>query len=323
MTTATFQSVEEILEDVRAMRPKGGSAFGGRAALAFKLVASDASIGTVDHLFSRLDEVAAALLAEKPTMATIHNARALIVEKSRQQVNRAELAGLKAAVIQRADRFMQQSGQALQQLGQVGANLIEAGQTIMMHSFSRSLMSVFEQAQRAGKSFAVICTESRPTHESRWAIEQLTGQGIPVTFGLDAAMAVLISEADWCLAGADSVGIDGSVANKIGTYQLALLAHHFGKPFYVATEVIKLQRQTQAGHPIHLEQRPARELLEVETVTQTPQRVTVRHPFFDLTPPAYIRALITEQGLLSPGAIGPAWDRLEASFGAEHGAAKG
>lgn len=314
MPLTTYHSVPEILADVRAMRPMGGSAYGHSAAMAFKLIAVDASIQSVDRLFAALDQVAEELLAEKPTMATIHNAKWLIVDKTRQASATSSLESSRSAVISRADLFMHQSERAMARLGRVGSNLIEGGQTIMMHSFSRSLMSVFEQARQAGKSFEVICTESQPTRESRAAIRQLTGWGIRTTFVLDAAMAVIMPEADWCLAGADSIGIDGAVANKIGTYQLALLAQNFGKPLYIATEVIKLQRQTMEGHPIHLEQRPANELLDVAAEFEFPERIKVRHQFFDLTPATYIRSLITEQGIISPAAIGTAWSKLDTLF---------
>ncbi len=314
MASDIYHSVQEILEDVRAMRPMGGSAYGYCTAMAFKLIALDASIKSTNRLFVALDQVSEKLLAEKPTMATIHNAKWLIVEKTRHEGVTPDPESSRSAIINRADLFIRQSERAKARLGQVGSNLIEDGQTIMMHSFSQSLMSVFEQAQQAGKSFEVICTESQPTRESQAAIHHLTKLGIRVTFVLDAEMAFVMPEADWCLAGADSISIDGAVANKIGTHQLALLAQNFCKPLYVATEVIKLQRQTMEGHPIHLEQRPAIELLDVVADFEFPERIKVRHQFFDLTPQTYIRSLITEQGVISPLAIGSAWHDLEMLF---------
>lgn len=314
MALTTYHSVQEILEDVRAMRPMGGSAYGHSTAMAFKLTALDTTIESVDKLFAALDQVSDNLLTEKPTMATIHNATWLIVEKTRQEGVTPNLESSRSAIINRADLFIRQSERAMARLGQVGSNLIEDGQTIMMHSFSRSLMSVFEQAQQAGKSFEVICTESQPTRESQAAIHHLSKLGIRVTFVLDAAIALIMPEADWCLVGADSIGIDGAIANKIGTYQLALLAQHFCKPLYVAVEVIKLQRQTMEGHPIHLEQRPANELLDIAADFEFPERIKVRHQFFDLTPQTYIRSLITEQGVISPVAIGSAWNKMEMLF---------
>ena len=314
MSLKQYQSVTEILEDVRAMRPLGGSAYGHSAAMAFKLTAQDPANDSAERLFAACAEVLAELLAEKPTMATIYNAHYLIVSQSRPVADTAGLAAARAAIIKRADLFAQKSAGALDRLSEVGANLIQAGQTIMMHSYSRSLMSIFKRAAGSGKSFRVICTESQPTRESRKGLQQLTSWGIDVTFVLDAAMALAVPQADFCLVGADSISIDGSVANKVGTYQLALLAQAFGRPLHVATEVMKLQRQTIDGLPVPLEERPGAEILDSTAVSSHPERITIRHQFFDLTPAALIRSLITEQGILAPGQIGNAWQRYERQF---------
>ncbi|MCB0154006.1 MAG: translation initiation factor eIF-2B [Anaerolineae bacterium] len=314
MTEPTYQSVQDVVDDVRALGPLGGSAYGQSAATAFKLAAADPAIESAAALFASLDQLVAVLLAEKPTMATIHNAQALIIEKTRRE-RETTLQMKKAAIIKRAELFIALSQQAVERLGQVGGNLIEDGQVVMMHSFSKSLMSIFRQAREMGKDFRVICSESRPTHESRVALKQLTGWGIPVTYVLDAAVATLLPQAHWCLVGADSLSIDGAAANKVGTYQLAVLAHQFNKPLYVATEVMKLQRKTIEGQPIQLEHRPAHEVLkQLHPGFEFPDGVTVWNQFFDLTPAALIRSLITEQGIISPGAIGAAWDKLAAAF---------
>jgi methylthioribose-1-phosphate isomerase len=127
-------------------------------------------------------------------------------------------------------------------------------------------------------------------------------------------MAMIMSEADWCLTGADSISNTGSVANKIGTYQLALLAEKHEKPLYVATEIMKLQTDTIEGYPIHLERRPPDEILDITGGFDFPDRIKVVHQFFDLTPASYIRALITEQGIVSPATIGMAWSKFESMF---------
>ena len=313
MSLPDYQTVAEILADVKALRPLGGSAYGHCAAMAFKLTALDERFQSGDALYAALDQAANQLLAEKPTMATIHNAKWLVVDKMREKGRPAGLSDLRQAICQRADLYNALSARAMLRLGEVGGNLIENGQTIMMHSFSRSLMSIFEQAHLAGKQFEVILTESRPLRESRHAMRQLTEWGIHITFVLDAAMAVVLPRADWCLAGADSIGIDGSVANKVGTQQLAILAAYYGKPLYIATEVMKLQRSTMTGYPIQLENRPANELLDVAAY-EFPDRIQVKHQFFDLTPAVAIRSLITEQGILAPSAIGAAWNALESKF---------
>ena len=314
MTLKQYQTVAEIIEDVRALRPLGGSAYGHSAAMGFKLTAQDPAHQTAEQILQACDNVLATLLVEKPTMATIYNAHYLIVEKSRSVAATGDLAATRTAIVQRAELFAETSATAMARLSRVGSNMVQAGQTIMMHSYSRSLMAIFEQAAASGKSFSVICTQSQPTLESRHALRQLTEWGIKVTFVLDAAMAVAVPQADFCLVGADSISIDGSIANKVGSYQLALLAHAFGRPFHVATEVMKLQRQTMDGVPVPLEERPGAEILDRAAASDHPDRITVYHPFFDLTPAVLIRSLVTEQGILAPGQIGTAWRQFEQQF---------
>lgn len=313
MDVPTYESVDHILEEVRAMRVRGGSAFGQAAAQAFKFVARDGEMEAVDEFFAELDRVAEALLAEKPTMATIHNAKALIVDAVRTDGIGVDVGRLKALVIGRADHFVQHSRAAVDQLGAVGANLVQDGHTVMMHSYSTSVMSVFRQARDAGTSFDVICTESRPLYESRYAVTELTDLGVSVTLVTDASMADAARDADWIITGADSIAIDGSVANKMGTNLLSIVAERYDVPFYVATEVLKLQPATRSGHPINLETRPAAEMVDTATFAH-PDLVNVRNQFFDLTPARRIHALVTEQGLYSPLQIGQAWRDVETTF---------
>jgi eIF-2B alpha/beta/delta-like uncharacterized protein len=313
MNEPQYDSVDHILEEVRQMRVRGGSAFGQAAALAFRLTAQDERWSTTAALLTELERVADVLLAEKPTMATIHNARSLIVTGAGASAAGKGSDILRAEVTARATRFLEQSLRALDTLGQVGANLVQDGQTIMMHSFSASVMAIFEQARHNGKDFSVICTESRPLREGRFSADRLASSGVPVTFVTDAAMAEMVREAAWVLAGADSIGIDGSVANKMGTNQLAILAEHANVPFYVATELLKLQPLTQLGHPIDLEKRPAAEIIG-EGDFSSRDRITVRNQFFDLTPPGRIRALVTERGLLAPAQVAQAWQTFQDSF---------
>ena len=314
MDLPKYSSVENILEDVRAMRPRGGSAFGYCAATAYKLIAENTSIMELDTLFGELEQVSKELLSEKPTMATIHNAKSLIVDNTRTLDGESGLDNVRLCIIKRADLFIDRSSIALDRIGEFGGNLIQDGETIMIHSYSRSLMSCFAHAHKSGKSFAVICTDSQPTTESRWAIHDLTSWGIETTFVLDAGMAMIMSEADWCLTGADSISNIGSVANKIGTYQLALLAQKHEKPLYIATEIMKLQTDTIEGYPIHLERRSADEILDITSGFDFPDLIKVVHQFFDLTPARYVRGLITEQGIISPETICMAWNKFESMF---------
>lgn len=313
MQEEAYRSVDHILEEVRAMRVKGGSAFGVAAAQAFNFVAQDQKFVSAEELYDELEHVASLLFAEKPTMATIHNAYQLIVAGSRSRVENDNLPMARKEITDRAERFIEHSRDAIQQLGRIGSNLVLTDQTIMMHSYSASVLSIFETAWQTGKRFRVICTESRPLRESRMAASRLSQLGVPVIFVTDASMAVSAKEADWILVGADSIAIDGAVANKTGTDMLSIVAERFDIPFYVTGEVLKLRRQTREGLPIVLEQRPASEIVGLMDFEHT-ENITVINQFFDLTPPRRIRAIITELGIFSPGQINLAWLAFQEEF---------
>jgi ribose 1,5-bisphosphate isomerase len=313
MQPAIYHSVEHILEEVRTMRVKGGSAFGVAAAQAFRFVAQDQEIASTEQLFSELDRVAVLLLAEKPTMGTVHNAYQLIVTGPRSRIADDDVAVARNEIADRADRFVDHSVNAVIELGRVGSELVRSKQTIMMHSYSASVLSVFETARQAGKQFQVICTESRPLRESRMAASRLSSLGVPVTFVTDASMAAFAVKADWILVGADSLAVDGSVANKMGTNLLSIVADRLDVPFYVASEVLKLQPRTREGSPIVLEKRPISEMVRPDDFEHA-ENVTIVNQFFDLTPPQRIRAIITEQGVYSPGQIAQAWLKLQKMF---------
>ena len=116
MDLPKYSSVENILEDVRSMRPRGGSAFGYCAAMAYKLIAENKSLMALDTIFAELEQVSKELLSEKPTMATIHNAKSLIVDNTRSLVGDAELDYVKSCIIKRADLFIHRSAIALDKI---------------------------------------------------------------------------------------------------------------------------------------------------------------------------------------------------------------
>ena len=297
MDLPKYSSVENILEDVRAMRPRGGSAFGYCAATAYKLIAENKSIMALDTLFGELEQVSKELLSEKPTMATIHNAKSLIVDNTRTLDGDSGLDNVRSCIINRANLFIERSSIALDRIGEFGGNLIQDGETIMIHSYSRSLMSCFAQAHELGKSFSVICTDSQPTKESRWAIHDLTSWGIETTFVLDAGMAMIISEADWCLTGADSISNIGSVANKIGTYGVAILAREHGIPFFVAAPTSTVDMKLASGDAIPIEERKPEEVCQGMGARTAPQEVSIYNPAFDVTPHRLVSGIITEFGV--------------------------
>jgi eIF-2B alpha/beta/delta-like uncharacterized protein len=305
-----YKSVDHVLDEVKNMNVKGGSAFGRAAASAFLLSLKEEELPTRDVLLEKFNSVAEKLLTEKPTMATIHNVITMVIETIENADQATDLQEIKARITGLAERVIKHSYDALEQLGQFGANMVSDNDLIMMHSYSGALMSVFQHAVSQGKKFGVICTESRPLREGRYAARILEDLGVSVTFITDASMWEFVQEADWVLVGADAITYEGSVANKMGTAMLSHLCNITKTPFFVASELFKFNPLTRKGYKIKLEKRPVNEVI-VPGDFNTMKNIRVVNQFFDLTPPCNIRGIITEMGIVPPSMINSVWTELE------------
>src|SRR5699024_4643281 len=200
--------------------------------------------------------------------------------------------------------------EAVEKLGEYGANLIKDGDKILMHSYSSALMSVFTKAAESGKTFSVICTESRPLRESRLAAQILQEHGVNVTYIIDAAIWEFMPQADYVMMGADSITWEGSVANKMGTSMVSKLAQECKKPVYILSEMYKMDSRTREGQRVELERRTIYEIIEEDDFDQL-DRIEVINQFFDITPAYHIRGIVCEFGIISPTSAYNYWNQLE------------
>jgi ribose 1,5-bisphosphate isomerase len=305
-----FHSADHVLQEIEDMNVKGGSPFGRAAAWAFKLICQKEELKSYKDFSKRIIEVNDKLIAYKPTMATIHNTCNIVLNLIEGKNKNADLEQTKNDIVEVCDRIIKHSYDAIDQLSVYGANRIEDGDIIMMHSYSSTLMGMFIQAKKAGKNFSMICTESRPLRESRNAIKIFQELNIPVTLITDASAYEFLPMCDYVLMGADSLDVDGSVANKMGTAQVAKLAKACKKDVYIASELYKLDKRTQEGYEIKLERRTANEIV-VEGDYDTMDGIEVINQFFDITPAIDIKAIICEYGVINPAQMVTFWNELE------------
>lgn len=308
-----FKSAAHVLQEIEDMNVKGGSPFGRAAAWAFKLACEQEEFSDLAALTDCVDELTDALNRLKPTMATINNTSQFVKEVIANSQNTDDVDSIKQKIVSVCDRIIQNSFAAVDQLAKYGAEIIKDGDVIMMHSYSSTLMGIFIAAKEAGKDFHVICTESRPLRESRKAIGYFQELGIPVTLITDASVYECLPSCDYLIMGADSLDVDGSVANKMGTAQVALLAKACKKNVYIASELYKLDLRTQSGYRIMLERRTPDEIVQ-EGDYQTMEGLEVVNQFFDVTPPENVKALICEYGVISPHQMLSFWEKLTASI---------
>ena len=244
----------------------------------------------VPALYRRLSEQAQQLAASRPSMTPIQTLL-LRWQDRLASLPATTLAEARHQAAEAARILVEESGDALVKLVAQAQMLITAGQTIITHSLSSTVLEVF-QSLPAGHIRAIV-TESRPLYEGRQVAARLSDWAIFTTLITDAQLGLFVPRADMALIGADSILADGSVINKAGTYILALVAHEHGVPVYVCAESCKRR-------PSHL---PEPELEEMDPAELSPgdtppgPHVRVRNIYFDRTPARLISGWVDEHGI--------------------------
>jgi methylthioribose-1-phosphate isomerase len=223
------------------------------------------------------------------------------------------IAFIKTALLKESQVILDEDIALCKAMGKQGAELIASGQTILTHCNAGALatagygtaLGVIRAAWEQGKQIQVIADETRPVLQgARLTVWELMQDKIPVTLITDNMAGTLMRQGKihLCIVGADRIAANGDVANKIGTYSVAVLARAHGIPFYVAAPYSTIDLKTQTGADIPIEQRNP---LEVTTIHGShpiaPAGVAVYNPAFDVTPAEWITGIITERGVFKPG----------------------
>jgi len=215
---------------------------------------------------------------------------------------------LRAALTEEALAIEREDLLACERMGEHGAALLAAGSRVLTHCNAGALatagygtaLGVIRSAAKAGKLAAVFADETRPYLQgARLTAWELMRDGIPTTLITDSMAGHLMArgEVNAVVVGADRIAANGDVANKIGTYTVAVLAKENGIPFYVAAPVSTLDLATATGADIPIEERPEREVTHHAGKRLAPEGVLVRNPAFDITPHRYVSAIVCERGV--------------------------
>ncbi|MFD1565672.1 ribose 1,5-bisphosphate isomerase [Haloarchaeobius amylolyticus] len=318
-------AVESTADDITEMRIRGAAAIADAAAGALETQAERSTADSPAAFEREIHAAAETLYETRPTAVSLPNALRYVL----RGMDGDTVADLRSSTIARAQRFQRDLDQAQDRLGEIGANRLRDGDTVMTHCHSTDALACVEAALEAGKELAAIVKETRPRKQGHITARQLREWDVPVTLIADNAARRYLDRADHVLVGADSIAADGSVINKIGTSGLAVNARERGVPVMVAAQTIKLHPDTMTGHTVEIEMRSERELLADEEraaivggeatdgdakgdatgsdaddpAPATDSGLTVENPAFDVTPPRYVDAIVTERGQFPPESI--------------------
>jgi methylthioribose-1-phosphate isomerase len=301
------RSADEVATAIRTLAVRGAPAIGCAAAYGMALEAARMPAG--DPLES-LAHAFQTLASSRPTAVNLFWA----LERMRRCCDRLRAqprAAIAAGLAAEAQSIHAEDIAANRALGELGAQLLPSPCRVLTHCNAGALataghgtaLGVVRSAVAGGKQIAVIADETRPILQgARLTAWEMAQEGIPVTLIADGAAGHLMSrgEIDAVVVGADRVAANGDVANKVGTYMVAVLAQRHRIPFYVACPTSTIDPMVATGADIPIEERPAAEVLGYGTAAWAPSGVGVRNPAFDVTPAALVSALITERGVVRP-----------------------
>ena len=296
----------EVAAGIREMAIRGAPAIGVAAALGLALGARTSSAEGAD-LRTEFDRACDELAATRPTAVNLFWA----IERMRARFSRDAGAGREAlatGLLEEARAIQDEDVAACRRMGDLGAELIPDGARLLTHCNAGALatagygtaLGVVRSAARQGKVKNVFADETRPYLQgARLTAWELSRDGIPTTLIADNMAGHLMSRAeiDAVIVGADRIAANGDVANKIGTYTLAVLAREHGLPFYVAAPVSTIDLATPSGDRIPIEERAAEEITHHGGRRLAPEGIAVRNPAFDVTPHRYVTAIICERGV--------------------------
>ena len=299
---------KRVAEAIKKMEIRGAPAIGVAAAMALALAVREIRTENLSEAFSYLKSVADALTSTRPTAVNLSWAvkRVLKVAENAKSIDE-----LVKKVEEEALKIWREDEETNRKLGEIGAKLLDDGDTVMTICNAGSLATSYYgtatapiyKALEEGKRIRVIALETRPYLQgARLTAWELSKAGVDVVIATDNQMGIIMEKENVSIVfvGADRITIKGYVANKIGTYPLALVAKEHGVPFYPVAPISTIDLESKTGEDIEIERRPSSEVLYISGIRIAPEGVDAIYYAFDVTPPKFITGIITERGILYP-----------------------
>lgn len=305
-----FTRCSEVAAAIRDMVIRGAPAIGVAAGYGLALTAIHSTAVESGELVNELNSASIELGKSRPTAVNLFGAIGRI-NRLVEGAGDIDLETLKELVLVEAQKIADEDIQMNLRIARNGQQFIPDPANVIHHCNTGALatagigtaLGVIRAAHESGKKIHVYVDETRPRLQgarlTSWELKQL---GIPHTVIVDGASGYFMQKTriDACLVGCDRIASNGDVANKIGTYNLALAASAHGVPFYSVGPMTTIDLTIASGEEIPIEERSAREITHIGDIQITPDDIIVANPAFDITPAKYITAIITDRGVATP-----------------------
>lgn len=309
------RTVDDLTESIQCLRVRGAPALGAAGAYGVALATREHSADTVSDLLNKVEKDAERIALARPTAVNLSSGVESVMEEARKS---SSVESMRERTLQCAEELADEDVRTNRQIGELGADLLESGQTVMTHCNAGSFatvdwgtaLGIVYSAQEQEKDVRVITNETRPLNQgSRITAAELLDRNVETVLIPDNASGLCIQngEVDAVIVGADRIVLDGGepfnhhavVYNKIGTYKHAVLADRHDVPFIVAAPTSTIDEENSAEE-VEIEERDDEELKEIYGEPNAPQDVDVYNPAFDPTPEELVDYLVTEKGVFEP-----------------------
>jgi ribose 1,5-bisphosphate isomerase len=298
------ESVRVTAQQICKLQVQGARNVAIAAVKALQTQAEKTKATTRKDFIAELCEAQTLLFAARETEPLMRNAVRWVITQVEDDDER-NVPILARVVSVSSGKFQNSLAASKERIAEIGAKRIRDGSTVFTHCHSSTVTHMLAKAKAEGKTFEVICTETRPAFQGRITAKEMLQLGVKTTFIVDSAARSFMHDVDMVVVGADAITSEGNVVNKIGSSTIAVLAREARKPFYVISELLKFDPATLYGEYEKIEERSRDEIWK-----EAPPELNVRNPAFDVTPRNLIHGIICEEGIVPPQSVAEVMRRV-------------
>ena len=282
---------------IKQLEVQGARNVAVAAIKAIETLAKETKAKNKKEFLKELSEAKEILFSSRETEPLMRNAVRLITSQVERNIHE-KVEELTEIVTSASEQFLKNLENSKRKIAEIGARRIRNNSVVLTHCHSSTVTYLLRRAKLEGRSFEVICTESRPVFQGRITAKEMLELGVKTTLIVDSAARFFMNQVDLVLVGADAITSEGNVVNKIGTSMIALIAQEARTPFYVVSELLKFDPVTRYGDYEKIEERRQNEIWK-----NPPKNLIIRNPAFDITRRDFVHGIICEEGIISPHSI--------------------
>jgi len=292
-----METVRIAAEQIKKLEVQGARNVAIAALKALQTMADQTKAKNKTAFLNELKEAQTILFSSRETEPLMRNAIRWVITQI-QDCSTEKVEVLSQMVSSNVSLFLQNLEASRERAAEIGAKRIRDGMLVFTHCHSSTVTRMIVKAKNDGKTFSVICTETRPAFQGRITAREMIENNIQTMFIVDSAARSYMGDVDIVVVGADAITSEGNLVNKIGTSAISVLANEARKPFYAVSELLKFDPETLEGECEKIENRNPNEVWK-----DAPEKISVRNPAFDITPNKYIHGYICEEGIIAPQSI--------------------